>query len=333
MKEVPVRSTSRFTRVPALIGASALVVAALAGCTALPGFGGCDPVYGSGDSSSVVTASGSAGATPTVDFPTPLVSPTPEVSVIAAGDGEQIAAGSQVDYTYTVFSGADGSTLSAEGAAGRVATGIRGTSISEAFVCTHVGDRIALTTTIADAFGAGAGANAQLADDDTVVLVIDTTAAYLGKADGFNQLPQDGLPVVVTDVDGTPAISLAFVTAPKVTRVETVKAGDGSTISKDDQVVVNLRAWTWPAAEGDTITEYSDANTWPGHRAYTATLADSDTNPLPPGVRAAIVGAKVGSQLLVVLPPGDDNYATPPQGLTADSTLIWVVDILGIQKS
>ena len=324
------RSTSRFTRVPALIGATALVTAALAGCTALPGFGGCDPVYTGGDSSSVVTTSGSGGS---VDFPTPLISKTPEVSVIDHGDGDLITSGSQVDYTYTVYSGTDGTTLSAEDAGGRLATGLDESSLSEAFVCTHVGDTIALTTTIADAFGAGAGASAQLADDDTVVMVIDTSAVYLGKADGFNQLPQDGLPVVVTAVDGTPAISLAFVTAPTVTRVETVKAGDGPAISADDQVVVNLRAWTWPAAEGDSIVEYSDANTWPGHRAYTASLADSADNPLPLGVRTAITGAKVGSQLLVVIPPGDDNYATPPQGLTADSTLIWVVDILGIQKS
>ena len=31
-----------------------------------------------------------------------------------------------------------------------------------------------------------------------------SSAAYLGKADGFNQLPKDGMPTVVTAVDGTP---------------------------------------------------------------------------------------------------------------------------------
>ena len=40
------------------------------------------------------------------------------------------------------------------------------------------------------------------------MVVIDVTAAYLGKADGFNQLPKDGMPTVVTAVDGTPGITV-----------------------------------------------------------------------------------------------------------------------------
>ncbi len=41
MKEVPVRHAPLLNRVPAMLGAAALLAAALAGCTSLPGFGGC----------------------------------------------------------------------------------------------------------------------------------------------------------------------------------------------------------------------------------------------------------------------------------------------------
>jgi hypothetical protein len=38
--------------------------------------------------------------------------------------------------------------------------------------------------------------------------------------------------------------------------------------------------------------------------------------------------------VIVVIPPGDDSFSPDnlPGGVTADSTVIFVVDILGIQK-
>jgi hypothetical protein len=335
-----VRSTSATRRLPVLVGAAALVAATLAGCTASSPFGGCDPIIGGGDSSSIVTASGSAGAAPSVDFPTPLVVKTPEVSVIEAGDGAQIADGQQVDVSLSIFFGEDGQDLAGQVQTGRLAAGLDDQAISEALVCAHVGDRLALVTTTAAAYGEGAGAGGNLADDDTLVMIIDVSAAYLGKADGFNQLPQDGMPVVVTAVDGTPSIAVTFVSPPEATRVETVKAGDGVAVDDADTAIVHFRAWVWPEA-GDEPTEIVQTtssgasaalNTWERHQASSVTLgADSI---LPPGVADGVVGARVGSQLLVVVPPGDGHYPEIPanlSGLTTDQTMIWVVDILGIQ--
>jgi hypothetical protein len=329
VKEVPVRPSPRFHRAPALLGAVALLAASLAGCSAIPGFGGCQPVYTSGDASSVVTATGKVGTKPKVDFPTPLVSATPEVSVIAAGDGKEVREGSQVDFDIAIYYGRDGQNLSGDSVASdRLAAGIEADSVSESLVCAQVGDRLAITTTVKDAYGEGAGTSVGLTDDDTIVVVIDVTGAYLGKADGFNQLPQDGMPVVVTAVDGTPAVAVNLVTKPKTTRIETVKAGDGAKVDDGDGIVVQLRLWTWPD-EGAEPAEITDFNTWAAHKAYTTAL---DDDALPPGVLRALDGARIGSQLLVVIPPGDDAYPTPPDGVGADSTMIWVVDLLGIEK-
>lgn len=323
------RSRPRLHRAPALLGAAALLAASLAGCSLLPGFGGCDPVYTSGDASSVVTATGNVGTKPKVDFPTPLVSNTPEVSVVEAGDGALVTDGSQVDFDIAIFYGKDGQNLSGDDVASdRLAAGIDKDSVSESLVCAHVGDRLAITTTVKAAYGEGAGTSVGLVDTDTIVVVIDVTGAYLGKADGFNQLPQDGMPVVVTAVDGTPAIAVNLLTKPTTTRIETVKGGDGAKVGDDDDIVIHLRMWTWPD-EGDEPTESPDYNTWTDHQAYTTALDDTQ---LPPGVLRALDGARVGSQLLVVIPPGDDAYATTPEGMSADATTIWVVDILGIQK-
>jgi peptidylprolyl isomerase len=342
VKEDPVRSTAAIRRIPALLGAAALVTAALAGCTGAPGLGGCDPSYTGGDASSLVTATGKLGTNPTVDFPTPLISSKPQVSVLEAGNGPLIEDGDQVDFTIAIFYGKDGQKISGDSVnSDRAAVGLPHNSLSEAMVCMHVGDRIAVTTSLAAAYGKGVGAQVGLQDTDTLVVVLDLTAAYRGKADGFNQLPQDGMPVVVTAVDGTPAIAVDFVDKPAATRIETVKGGDGATVKKGESVVVQLRAWIWPDA-GDDPTEITETNangtpqtisTWEQHKAYTLELGNQPL--IPPGVQRAIIGAKVGSQLLVVIPPGADHYPTVPStltGLTTDQTMIWVVDLLGIQK-
>lgn len=331
-------------RLPALIGAAALITATLAGCSGAAGIGGCDPIYSSGDASSIVTATGSLGGTPKVDFPTPLVAKKTQVSVIEAGDGELIRDGQQVDYTQSIFYGKDGSKLSGDTVTkSRTAAGLKDSSLNKAMVCAHVGDRIAVTTTVKAAFGAGAGGQ-NFSDDETLVVVLDLNAAYRGKADGFNQLPQDNMPLVVTEVDGTPGISVTFVTKPTTTRVETVKAGDGAKVKKGDSVVVQLRAWTWPDKDqidpneiliSDSSGSSRPINTWALHQAATVTLDGDQNGSLPPGVAKALIGVKAGSQLLVVVPPGDGHYKTIPSslaGLTTDQTMIWVVDVLGFEK-
>jgi len=310
-----VRST-RSTRVPALLGAAALLTASLAGCAAIPGFGGCDPVYQPGEASDLVTADGS--------FPTPLVSKTPEVSLIEAGDGALVRAGDQVDYTFARFLGKDGQDLSGETAAGRIAAGVDDDAVSEALVCAHVGDRIALTSTIAQAYGEGSGGS--LSDDDTIVVIIDIEAAFLGKADGINQLPQDGMPTVATEVDGTPGITVPAEAPPAASRSSVIKGGDGATVKDDSTAVVHYSFWTWPAAEGDepALVESS----WTEHTAQNLQLAQ-----VPSDLRDAISGQKVGSQVLLVLAPGEGSFpadAAPPAG--ADATYIFVIDLLGIQE-
>jgi hypothetical protein len=335
VKEVPVRPSTRFNRAPALLGAAALLTASLAGCSAIPGFGGgCTPIYEPGDSSSLVTAEGSFGVKPTVDFPTPLVVTTPEVSVIDAGDGRQVLDGDQVDYTFAELTGKDAEDLSGESAASRIEAGLDTDAISKALVCAHVGDRIALTATVEQAHGAGAGGES-LKDTDTVVVVIDISAAYIGKADGFNQLPKDGMPTVVTAVDGTPGITVPAEDPPTETQIGLIKAGDGATAKNDDVAIVHYSFWTWPTEKGGEPDAVSGGSTWDTKIAQNLPLVSiADGGGVPQGLYDAIAGHRVGSQVIVVIPPGDDNFSPEnmPGGVTAESTVIFVVDILGIQK-
>lgn len=331
------RAQPLFRRAPALLGAAALLTASLAGCTAIPGIGGCDPAYDSGDASSLVRADGDVLSEPTVDFPTPLVAAKhPEATVLVHGDGALVTPGAQADYDFTLLDAATGETLGKSGYGddqfARIGVGLEHDAVSNALECVTAGSRVAVVSTWAEAKASfNADAAASIDDDASVVVVIDVLRGYLGKADGFNQLPKDGLPTVATAVDGTPGITVPAEKAPTTTQVGVIKGGDGAKLKADDKAVVQYSLWSWPATVGDEPTQLG--STWSSHRAVTLALTDiTDGGGVPTGLLNALVGERVGSQVLVVLAPGDDSFPAGQGPGDDDATYIFVVDLLGIQK-
>jgi energy-coupling factor transporter ATP-binding protein EcfA2 len=338
-------------RRPALLSAltaAALVAVALAGCApAARGAGnqpaGCTPSLPTGDASSTVTASGAVGTAPKkASFPTPLVSRTGEVTVLTAGHGAPASEGAQTDVNLTLYNGTTGKSLGSTGygktqvvraVAGVGIVGQQGvttSSLADAVICAQKGSRIALTTTVKKiALGTFAGLSAS----STVVAVIDVRETYLGKADGVNQLPKDGMPNVITAPDGQPGIVIQELGKPTTARSETVKAGGGAVLKKDDQAVVLMTTWTWPAS-GEKPAVVDGLDFWASRGAQAIPLTSiSKGGPLPQKFVDALVGQRVGSQVLLVLPPKDGFPASGlPTGVTAKDTLIFVVDILGVAK-
>jgi peptidylprolyl isomerase len=319
MKEGSVR------RLPALLTAVALatvLASSLTACAGDPGSEGCTPVYQPGGASELVTATGSA---PDVSFPTPLITEGSQVSTLKKGTGDPIGDRATVDLQLTILDGATGNLLVSDSSKDQVRRYVaagKDSSLNQALLCAKVDGRIALTTTAEAGFGPGALKDAGFSDDDTLVIVMDIDAVYLGKADGINQLPEDGMPNVVTAPDGRPGIQVPSTDAPEELRVETVKAGDHATVKNGDAVVVHFSSFTWPAP-GDLPNEVDSS--WPGtpttvkvDKKATASAAQG----VPPAAAAQLVGTKVGSQVLVVIPPDDQS----------EDTIIVVIDVLGIQK-
>jgi peptidylprolyl isomerase len=297
-----------------------MLAAVLAGCAASPDdASACTPLIAPGDASELVTATGEVGSLPTVDIPAPLVSSSPQRSVLETGSGLVASEGMTVDYDAVLVDGESGAPLqqtSFDGTAHLARTGGEG-SMSQAFVCAQSGDRLAVTTTIGDSGLASATATEpDLAR--TIVLVLDITGVYLGKADGVNQLPQDGMPVVVTAPDGTVGITIpSGIEVPDADRTSTIKLGSGAKLSEGDEAVLQVGVWTWPA-DGSGATQKS--TTW-DTAPVAVTLTAGDASALPTPVIDALVGTPVGSQVLVVVAPTGDS---------PDAT-VYVVDALGIR--
>lgn len=295
----PVRR-SPLARPLTAVAAAGLLASVLTACTGGV-FGGCQPVHEPGDASSTVTASGDIGDAPAIDFPTPLVPQGVERSVLIEGEGEPLAEGATVRTEVTMLDAATGAVV-AEGDA-LLAANDAFLGLGESLVCATPGSRLALVGTPEEL-----GLNAS----GPVVVVIDVEDVFLGKANGVNQLPLDGMPTVVTAVDGTPGIAIGYATAPEEVRVSTIKAGGGAIVEDGDSVVIHGRSWSWPE-DGDPSIGQLD--TWSRFQAQTLDIDASSENE----VITSLVGAKVGSQLLIVAPAADQGTPT-----------IFVIDVLGI---
>ncbi|AYF99011.1 FKBP-type peptidyl-prolyl cis-trans isomerase [Protaetiibacter intestinalis] len=322
-------------RIPALVSSVAVLTvlaASLAGCS--PSTASCTPTIAAGETSALVEATGEVGSKPAISIPAPLTAKTPERSVIVEGEGGFATEGSTVDFEVSLVDAANGEFLDSTGYDENAFLGVAGRdgAMYQALVCARPGDRLAVTSTLGDS---GLDVTSSATEDDlarSLVLVIDVRSIYLGKADGVNQLPQDGMPNVVTAPDGTPGVSVLTTEPPTETRISTIKAGSGVALADGDSAVLNLTAWVWPS-DGSDLRQIS--TTW-NKKPIVQLVANDPTaaQGVPPGVFDALVGARVGSQVLAVVAP-DDSFADDswPSGASAGDTLIYVIDVLGLRST
>jgi hypothetical protein len=314
------------------------LVASLSACasTGAPS-GDCTPSTKPGDASTLVKATGEAGTALDVSFPTPLITRGIEVSTISEGDGRTLYPGEVGDFHVTAVNATTGETIDVGLEPSDLIRRTAGESsettgpFGKVLECAAVGSRVAATMTVATAFGAG-GSEEGLGDKDTVVLVVDVVRGFIGKADGAPQLAQNGMPAVVLAPNGQPGITVPGEDPPTEARHSTLKLGDGAKVEEEDLVVAHTSVLVWGS---DTVLD--ELTTWSSGVPNTLVAMEDRTGAsggVVPAVADALIGARVGSQLLVVVPPGDDSFdesATLPGGATAEDTLVYVIDVLGIQ--
>lgn len=147
-----------------------------------------------------------------------------------------------------------------------------------------------------------------LTEGQSMAVVLDVEKVYLASANGVSQYnDRRGMPSVVLAPDGRPGVIIPDTTAPSELVVEVLKKGDGAEVTADDIARVHSTAVNW-----DTRNVVS--STW-DDGASQAVSASSDV-----AFAAQLVGATVGSQLLIVAPPTSADA----------SATVYVVDVLGI---
>jgi FKBP-type peptidyl-prolyl cis-trans isomerase len=309
-------------------------VAVTAGCSSIAEPSSCDPISTSGDASALISATGAIGSAPEVSFPTPVLTEKLQTSVLTEGDGDTLYPGQTADIQASLYIGATGDQLTATdydpSNPVRLTVGDENSAMAQSLQCQTVGSRAATVLTVEEMYGAGQlDPSLGLSDSDTLILVTDIGASYLGRADGDLQSLKSGFPSVVTAPDGTPGITLPNEDAPTDLMITDIRTGDGAAVEDGDKVIVHYTGVLWTE---ETVFDSSWERSQPSTFEVVEMTNDDPATGLVPGLYEALNGATVGSQVIAVIPE-ESGYpeGSSPAAVPAGSTMVFVLDILGIQ--
>lgn len=234
-----------------------------------------------------------------------------ERTVVSAGDGDDLHVNDLVSVEYQIVDATTNEVLdsSARGEGG-VLPVLLDTNQSSLFVaaleCEPIGSRIVLSIP-GSALGEGA---------NNVVVYAQAVEPLPEVATGTPVDATPGMPTVTLDDKGKPSIEIPDGDAPSETEVAVLKQGDGATVGTGDLVVVQYLGVKW-----------SDGKEFDSSWSRDAAPSQFQTTGVVAGFQKALEGQKVGSQVLVVMPPSDGYGAQDGHELQKES-LVFVVDIL-----
>lgn len=304
----------------ALIATAGAVVIALTACTApAPG-----PEASSGASSDAIVVTGDFGETPDVEFPTPLAPESTQCTEVIAGEGPLLQADQMVLLGASLYDGQTGEEIQTIGFGDEdpVPLTLGGSTLdgfTKGLSCAREGSRVAVVVPPVDAENPSTGEQPA----SSLVAVFDVQRAFPTRANGAVRLTRDGFPAVVLAPDGRPGITVPKEDPFENTEIEVLREGSGPVVESGDQVVVQYTGVTW--ADNKVFD-----STWANGSPAVITVAEGEGSQAIPGFSKAVIGQKVGSQVGVVIPPVDGYGDQASGSIPANSTLFFVIDILGV---
>lgn len=308
-------------------GAVVVAAAVVAGCAGAPSDEASTSTEPTTDLA-VVEVTGKAGAKPTLDVHAPFAATKTDRRMLTSGTGDVVKPGQRITIDYLGVNGTDGKEFDTSyDKPDRATFTLDDSQIIKGMVDglagTTVGSRVLIAVPPKDGYGTQGAPDAGIGPTDTLLFVIDVKSAstVLTRATGKAVAAKKGLPEVALDKKtGKPTITLPRGKAPASLVVQPLINGSGAKVVK-----------------GQTITVHYTGMIWPGGKVFDSSWTNGSPASFPIGVGRVIagwdqglVGKKVGSQVLLVIPPDKGYGATgkPEAGIKGTDTLVFVVDIL-----
>lgn len=184
------------------------------------------------------------------------------------------------------------------------------------------GSRVIFSVPPTWGYGKQGNAQAGIKGTDTLVFVADIQATFNASSSAKGtDVPQNdaNLPKVGTNTDGkAPTIDIPKTDAPTKLVAEYVIEGDGPVVEAKDSVLVQYKGVFWDGGKEFDSTYSRKA------------LTSFGLQQVVKGWAQGLTGKKVGSRVLIVIPPKLGYGDKPPagSGIKKDSVLVFSVDIL-----
>lgn len=260
---------------------------------------------------------------------TPISAKAVEHKVLTPGTGKAATKADTVRLRAQIYNGTSGKLIDDGFAKGRAAESYRlgrtdiVAGFTEGLLGATKGGRIAFTIPPEKGFGSAGNQQLGVSGTDTIVVVADIADVHtpLTKIDGTQTAAPAGLPTVEFKNGSTkePTVTVPKSAAPTTTQQATLIQGSGATVQKGQTISAQYHGVLWK--DGSVFD-----SSW--QRGAVADFPIGVGGVIP-GWDKTLVGKKVGSRVLLVIPP-KDGYGTAgsPPKISGTDTLVFVIDIL-----
>ncbi|RCK71447.1 peptidylprolyl isomerase [Desertihabitans brevis] len=278
-----------------------------------------EPVEPSSDLGEV-EVSGDFGDAPEVTVETPWAVDETRTRVLVEGDGQPLQATGSAQLNYQGVNARTGEVFDSSYERGEPVTfGLTQVvpGFQKGLEGQKIGSRVLIAMPGTDGYDASGGnPQAGIEVGDTLLFTVDILAGTLTSPVGEEVEPPADLPTVTGAVDD-PQIAVPEGTPPTELVSQLLVEGTGPEVGENDTITVDVRGVPWETGEV-TIDSYPDA-------------PKSDAlNELIEGWKQGLVGKKIGSRVLLVVPPdlgyGDTGNEDP--AVEPGQTMVYVVDLL-----
>lgn len=272
-----------------------------------------------GKESNSVKAEGDFGGKVTVTVGSPLAATAMEHTVVTKGTGEVPKTGQSVDVRLSIYSGSDGQAIDAVQTTLTANDSTLAKPVRAGLDCMAVGTRSVTVFPGSDLYTADQLQQVGLNPTDNIILVTDVLSI---QKDPEVTKWESGAPSVSFDSNKIPTIDLSSAQKPDGIAVKILKEGNGATIAPNDTVKVQYHGVLW----SDGTVFDSNYGKDPSELQLTGVIT---------GFRVALVGQKVGTQMLVSIPAKyayGDGTASASNKL-AGQDLLFLIDIVSVSAA
>jgi peptidylprolyl isomerase len=303
-----------------LIGTAAVLVA---------GLGTAGLIYANRPPSTAISVSGAFGTKPTVTIPKINPPASLQVKHLISGHGTHVAKGdlAVADLTAYTWEGTATKKVSelSTGKPQPLTVGSTIPGLDKSLEGSRVGSRLLITIPPKDGFGSKGDSSLGVSGKDSLLLVVDVLGSYqkTASAHGTHEAVNGtGLPTVGTSSPGTaPPVHIPKTAPSAKLQVQTLIQGTGPVVKKGKLLIAQYEGVIWRTGKVFNSTWKSGAPTG----------FEIGTGQVIKGWDDGLVGKRVGSRVLLVVPPADGYGKTGSSqaGIKGTDTLVFVVDILG----
>jgi FKBP-type peptidyl-prolyl cis-trans isomerase len=316
--------------------AAALLVP-LAACAALAGCGSSSSSGSPAAANAAVKVSGTFDKTPSVTIPAQKAGTNLVVSTPIKGTGGALKSGNAALANVAIYkwSGTSHSLVTSTFGSGPqlIPAQMGLTGLTTALKGAQIGSRVVAVLPPKYGYGAAGQSQLQITGTDTLVWVIDLLHQYSATQSASGTQVSTGggqLPSVTAKSGQAPVVVVPKNSPPTKLSIITLIKGSGPKLTTGETAVtqyvgVNWRTGkvfgsSWPTAQG------------PGQLLSFQVGGQSVLK----GISQGMAGVPVGSRVMLVIPPAlgyGPNGGQPSAGITKTDTLVFVIDVIGVQPA